>query len=416
MGRPPLTIGTAGAIKTTEDPAGGFRSRAYVRDPDGRRREVSRWRKTKASAERAVTAALKDRQHAAAAGDVTGDTRLSKILEQYLAGIDESNRAANTKRLYRSTVDNHIEPALGELRLREMTVPRVDAALRAIRDRAGHGTAKTARSVLSGALGLAVRLGAMPANPIREVSTLAGEPKTVRALTRDEEDRVRDAPRSSPRAIDLDLPDLIDWMLGTGMRIGEACAIRERALDGRLLLDLDAGTVEINATVVRVQGVGLVVQERTKSDAGWRVLALPDDLVEMLRRRRLELRLAGPDVVRVFDARGQIHEARDPGLVFCSPRGAVRDPSNTQGDLREILDAIDRPDDEPAGPFAWVTSHVFRKTVATRLDDAGSMSARQIADVLGHKHPSMTQDVYMGRKVVSADAARILARPGRTAA
>jgi integrase len=59
--------------------------------------------------------------------------------------------------------------------------------------------------------------------------------------------------------------------------------------------------------------------------------------------------------------------------------------------------------------FPWVTSHVFRKTVATRLDEAG-LSAKTVADVLGHARPSMTLDVYMGRNVVSADAARILDR------
>jgi integrase len=47
-----------------------------------------------------------------------------------------------------------------------------------------------------------------------------------------------------------------------------------------------------------------------------------------------------------------------------------------------------------------VTSHVFRKTCATILDEAG-MSARDIADQLGHARPSMTQDVYMGRKIVN---------------
>jgi integrase len=52
-----------------------------------------------------------------------------------------------------------------------------------------------------------------------------------------------------------------------------------------------------------------------------------------------------------------------------------------------------------AGPFSWVTSHTFRKTVATRLDEA-HLTARQIADQLGHAHPSLTQDAYMGRRVV----------------
>jgi len=86
--------------------------------------------------------------------------------------------------------------------------------------------------------------------------------------------------------------------------------------------------------------------------------------------------------------------------LFPSPIGHVRDSSNTAADLRRALD------DAGSG---WVSSHTFRKTVATRLDDAG-LSARQIADHLGHAQPSMTMDVYMGRKVASSDAARVLDR------
>jgi integrase len=38
------------------------------------------------------------------------------------------------------------------------------------------------------------------------------------------------------------------------------------------------------------------------------------------------------------------------------------------------------------------------------------MSPREIADILGHAKPSMTMDVYMGRKVVSATVALVLDR------
>jgi integrase len=70
----------------------------------------------------------------------------------------------------------------------------------------------------------------------------------------------------------------------------------------------------------------------------------------------------------------------------------------TSRDLREARDA--------AG-FGWVTSHVFRKTCATILDEAG-LSARDVADQLGHAMPSMTQDVYMGRKIANLRAAAAL--------
>jgi Phage integrase family len=82
-------------------------------------------------------------------------------------------------------------------------------------------------------------------------------------------------------------------------------------------------------------------------------------------------------------------------LVFPDSVGGLRDPANTRRDLRNARGT--------AG-FEWVTSHVFRKTAATVLDEAG-LTARVVADQLGHARPSMTQDVYLGRKQVSPEAA-----------
>jgi integrase len=258
---------------------------------------------------------------------------------------------------------------------------------------------------------LAARYGAVTVNPVREAAPVTAAKKTrIRSLTRDEADELTDLLRAHQRAVDLDLPDLVDFMLGTGVRIGEALAVRHGTdADGEPLLDLEHATVEINATIVRIKAAGLIIQAWPKTNAGWRRLALPPSVVTMIERRSRELRFTPP------------HD-----VIFGSPLGYLRDPSNTAGDLREVLDGIGCQRCEQrgwfppangqhkrvrcdAGPFSWVTSHVFRKTVATRLDEAG-LSARQIADQLGHARPSLTQDVYMGRKVVAADAARLLDR------
>jgi integrase len=132
------------------------------------------------------------------------------------------------------------------------------------------------------------------------------------------------------------------------------------------------------------------------------VIALPDSALRMLEER------PAPD--------------DDAGIVFAAPlaRG-LRDPANVSGHLRELLDRFDCERCEGTGyqqprircdegPWSWVTSHTFRKTAATRLDEAG-LSPRQVADQLGHANPSMTLDVYFGRHVVSAEAARALDRP-----
>lgn len=55
----------------------------------------------------------------------------------------------------------------------------------------------------------------------------------------------------------------------------------------------------------------------------------------------------------------------------------------------------------------WVTSHVYRKTVASMMDDAG-LSARAAADQLGHAKVSMTQDNYFKRKVAKTGAAKVM--------
>jgi len=57
--------------------------------------------------------------------------------------------------------------------------------------------------------------------------------------------------------------------------------------------------------------------------------------------------------------------------------------------------------------FDGVTSHYFRKTVATLMDEAG-LSARAAADQLGHAKPSLTTDIYMGRRKRATGAAEVL--------
>ncbi len=84
--------------------------------------------------------------------------------------------------------------------------------------------------------------------------------------------------------------------------------------------------------------------------------------------------------------------------MFPDVNGGFRDPANTRRELREA---------RGKETLAWITSHTFRKTAATILDEA-ALSARLVADQLGHSRPSMTQDVYMGRRAVDSQAALAL--------
>ena len=87
-------------------------------------------------------------------------------------------------------------------------------------------------------------------------------------------------------------------------------------------------------------------------------------------------------------------------MIFPSTAGTWRDPDNFRARWREVRQDLGVPD---------ATSHSFRKTVATLIDDEG-LSARIGADHLGHSRISMTQDKYMARGRVHTAVADLLDR------
>lgn len=336
-----------------------------------------------AAARHNLRCSLQERRHNSGGSGLSADSSFREAADLWLAGVvqaaDVGDLSPNTAQFYTLQLRNHVLPALGSLRLREIGVGRLDDFLRRLQRNSGVATTKTCRTVVSAVMGLAVRHEAVQYNPARDVSRIRGGRRRVpRALTRDEQDRWLAALDADPQAVRKDLPDLTRWMLATGVRIGEALAVSRSAVD------LDARSVEIDWKLVRIKGEGLRRVPRVKDDSD-RTLPLPQFAVDMLRRRQ-----PGTSV-------------HDP--LFPDSIGGWRDPSSTSRDLRTAR--------RKAG-FTWVTSHVFRKTCATILDEAG-MSARDIADQLGHARPSMTQDVYMGRKIVNPLTAAALdaaMRPG----
>ena len=147
-----------------------WRARARFRDVDGVTRPVERVGATRAAAINNLRTALRDRQWSAPGGEITSDATVRAVAAVWLRELDESDRAIRTKVTYRDVWTRHIDPAVGALRLRDLRVSRVDAVIRELRERSGPGTAKHAKVILSGVLGLAVRHDALEANPVRELT------------------------------------------------------------------------------------------------------------------------------------------------------------------------------------------------------------------------------------------------------
>lgn len=366
MGRPPLILETWGRIRRTTI-GGKPAAVAYYRDSDGVTRKMQRQGPTPAAAERALTEALRDR--VAPTGEaITRESTLAELAKVWLLEIEAQGKATSTVERYRSTVHSCINEHVGAVRIREATAPR----LQRIVDRVAERTPAQARMlgvVLSGMMSLAVRYGAAPHSTADELRMPERAEDEVRAPSVDEIRALRvamaayDAKPAHRDGSIRDLAALVDVMIGTGCRPGEALALRWDDVD------LSEGKVLLNATVVRVPGEGLVRQEKPKSEASRRKLTLPGFVVDMLTARRV----------------GSYSE-----WVFPSATGTLRWPENVRVQWKTAVTGT---------RVAWMTPKSCRKAVATVL----GVEAAQLQ--LGHADPAVTSRHYVEKPLERPDMA-----------
>jgi hypothetical protein len=190
---------------------GVARSTEAMRDYDGRVRLIAKLARSRAAAERALKAELSDRQTPSSGGAITSTMRLTELADIWLAG--SHGWSSGTERVYRSAVNSQVKPALGQLRIREVTPGVVSRALTAIARRNGPSAAKTVRACLSGMFRVAIEDSAIATNPVRDsVARISVAKKAPRALTVDERNQLMGLLRASAHATELDIPDLVDWM------------------------------------------------------------------------------------------------------------------------------------------------------------------------------------------------------------
>lgn len=373
MARPRMAIGTYGTIHLAEVQPGKWRARTRYRFADGKSRQIEKHAPSKAKAMAALKHALTTIE-ADRGGELKPRTTLRTLGQTFLESKRELGRAEGTLETYGYAVSAHITPRLGDLTVAEATPERLQKFLNSVHKDDGAGAAKNCRSVLSGMFGLAVRNGALSHNPVRELERVTQrKTKGSTAIPLEDLPEFLECVRADEALIKNDTVDLVVFMLVSGWRVGETCALDVSSLD------FAAGTAEVEAQNVRVKGKGIVRQEVPKTAKSARITHLPDAIMELLRKR---------------------HERLMPftTLLFPTPLMRLRDPSNTQRELRDRRDSWGYP---------GLSTHAFRKTVATVLDRAG-LSATEIADYLGHENPSMTQDVYMNTLRGSAKAAGVL--------
>lgn len=333
--------------------------------PDSGRRRQRRQRgfATKDDAERALRkalGALDDGLHV----DPSQMT-VATYLRTWLAGTQVR---PTTAARYRQSVERHIIPEVGGIRLQQLTVEDLDAAYQSLISGGGVDgaplspkTVRNAHGVVRTALRDALRRGHVVRNVAEHARLPRLERPEMKVWTAAQVGRFLDHVQSNR------FHAMWTLYVTTGMRRGEVIGLRWSDLE----LEAARLVVQRSLTVA----AGRMVWSEPKTARGRRVIALDAATVSALRRHRTaqaeEKLAAGP-------------AWQDDDLVFCWPDGSAIQPQLPTKWIREHAEAAGLPK---------IRLHDLRHTWATLALGAG-VPAKVVSERLGHANVSITLDVY----------------------
>ncbi|WP_314505443.1 tyrosine-type recombinase/integrase [uncultured Microbacterium sp.] len=371
-GRPRLPVGTFGEITTRKLESGRFRASARFRDWDGHTRQVTATGKSAGAAKTELKTQLADRMRIG--GDSTAITADSRFVELGTAWLEamktDPTLSDGSKEVYEREYYSLVLPTFQHFTLREITVGRVERFLNTQLAKS-YPRAKHSRTILNFVLGFGVRREIINRNPVKDTSRLRKPKRVPKALTTEQILAIRTAARewrTQPGVLgphpDGQVRDIIELMLGSLTRIGEALAFRKCDVD----MTASPPTVHVCGTIVVRKGVGVLRQPQPKTAESNRVVAIPPFAAAVVRRR-----------LALIAGEGSEH------LLFFTRKGTPLAPHNVRRTFREMLKIAGLEGLE-------ITPHAFRRTGATLLTN--ELGIETAADVLGHTSTKTTKEHY----------------------
>lgn len=269
---------------------------------------------------------------------------------------------ANTVATYTTILTNVIAPAIGDVRVKELTATRCQHFIDAVSRQYSPARVELIRAVITGALKEQVALDAIPKNPMAGVR-MPKKTKTERQMWTP----AHVAAVMRVVKVDPMLHAYYAVALTTGMRPGE---IRALMWDD---IDLDAGTVTVRRSITRAENYRPVIGDSTKTGR-IRTVAIPPRTVAALKRYR----------VSQSERRLQAGAWATESVVF------------DRGDGHPIAQQTFARKHERVIALAGVphlTPHGMRHVAATLLLEAG-VDIKIVSDTLGHKNTDTTRDIY----------------------
>ena len=368
-GRPRTPIGQHGDIWMT------MRGRkhvanTWVRDHDGKLRQATATGTSSSAAKVLLKERIAERSGLASNSQLNRTSRFSILADLWLADLEARELTDGTREAYQDMLRLHVRPAFEHFNLSEITTGRVEWFLQA-QHAISYSQASKCRTILNLLFGYALRHDAISRNPVEGTSPLARPRGAPQALTLEQIAAIRAAaarwrtgeglPGPKP---DGQVRDIIEILLGTGMRPGEVLAIRPcDVTDGK-----NGMVIHVCGTVVHRRGKGTFRQPHPKTHASDRYIPVPKFAAAVLSRRLKGLR------------------RDDTRTVFANRAGKPLSPHNMRRTFREFLVVAGLED-------SGISPRWYRRTVATVV--ARAMGTEAAAAFLGHTSVIVTEGHYI---------------------
>ena len=332
--------------------------------PNGRRIRVKATAPTKVEARRKLDRLQSEHQSGM---DLTQrDVTVAELTDLWLQRGLPNTVTDNTRANYTALLTTHVLPGLGARRVTTLEPEHIEALLDHLAAK-GYATRTLGLtlSLIRRILTFGQRRRLVVRNVADLVQTPPGAPSRERTgLDPDQARALLDSARGER------LGGLITLSLLLGLRPGEVAGLTWPMVD----LDSTPPTVRIEHSLRRTADGMVLVPPKTASSR--RTIALPQACVDALREQRAR---------QASDAKAAGERWANPDqLVFTSETGSPLDPSNT----RRAFDRI-----AAQAGLEHVHPHQLRHAAASLLSAAG-VRLEDIADVLGHRSPTITADIY----------------------
>jgi integrase len=291
-----------------------------------------------------------------------GALTVGEYLDRWLKDVQDTVRRS-TYEGYEYAIEPHIKPALGRIKLKDLTPTQVRWFYR---DRLDSGLAPATvhklHVVLHKALKTAVSDGLIPRNAAAGLKLPRITREEINSLSSEEARSLLESARGDR------LEALYILALNTGMRQGELLALKWDDVD------LERGVLRVRRTLTHSDKTFILGEPKTNKSR--RTIRLTTSAVQALKvhlSRQLE----------EMERMGSLYQPG--GLIFATEAGTIINPSNLRN--RSFKPLLKRAGLRP------IRFHDLRHTCATLLLSK-DVNPKIVSEMLGHSSVSITLDIY----------------------